>query len=68
MNRPTANPQRLAYSKAEAAAALGVSIDFLEEHILSELCVIRKGRLVLVPVKELERWVDRSASTLWNAA
>jgi hypothetical protein len=64
-NAPT---NRLTYSKAEAAASLGVSVDFLEEHILSDLRVIRKGRLLLIPVRELERWVERSASSLWNAA
>src|SRR5436190_2037668 len=37
-------PQRLALSKVEAAAALGVSVDFLEEHVMHELRVVRKGR------------------------
>lgn len=59
---------RLAYSKAEAAVSLGVSVDFLEAHVMADLRVVRKGRLVLIPVRELERWVDRNASTLWSAA
>jgi hypothetical protein len=41
---------------------LGVSPDFLAEHVLPELRVIRRGRLVLIPVSELERWCDRSAA------
>ena len=53
---------RLALSKAEAAQALGVSIDFLERHVLPELRVVRVGRRRLIPVKELERWLEESAS------
>jgi len=53
---------RLALTKAEAAASLGVSVDFFEGHVQHELRVIRRGRLVLVPVRELERWVDRNAA------
>jgi excisionase family DNA binding protein len=53
---------RLAYSPDEAAAALGVSRDFLDEHVMPELRVIRKGRRRLIPVRELERWVRETAS------
>lgn len=52
---------RLALSKAEVARALGVSIDFLEEHVLVELRVVRVGRRVLIPVAELERWLAEHA-------
>jgi hypothetical protein len=34
---------RLALSKQEAADALGVSVDFLEEHVMHELRVVRRG-------------------------
>jgi hypothetical protein len=57
---------RITYSKKEAADALGVSVDFLEEHVMADLRVIRKGRLVLVPVKELERWADTNATLTLN--
>lgn len=53
---------RLTVSKAEAAHRLGVSIDFLEEHVIPELKVIRRGRKVLVPVRELEGWVEENAA------
>jgi hypothetical protein len=53
---------RLALSKAEAAEALGCSVDFLEEHVLPELRVVRRGRRVFVAVAELERWLERSAA------
>lgn len=57
-----APPPRLALSKPEAAAALGVRVDTLERHVLPELRVVRRGRLVLIPVAEIERWLDRNAA------
>lgn len=52
---------RLALSPDEAAAALGVSRDFFDEHIRQELRVIYRGRRRLVSVRELERWLTESA-------
>lgn len=66
-NRPDC-PQkslcRLAVSPAEAAELLGVSRDFFDDHIRPELNVIRRGRLVLIPRRELERWLDENASSI----
>jgi hypothetical protein len=62
LNARAGEVRRLAVTKAEAAASLGVSVDFFEVHVQPELRVIRRGRLVLVPVRELERWVERSAA------
>jgi hypothetical protein len=57
---------RFAFTKQEAARALGVSVDHLERHILPDLRVIRSGsgqrRLTLIPVGELERWTDEHAA------
>jgi excisionase family DNA binding protein len=53
---------RLAFSKSEAAHALGVSVDFLEEHVMHELRIVRRGRRRLIPVRELERWLDANAA------
>lgn len=52
---------RLALSKAEAASTLGVSIDFFEEHVMPELRIVRRGRRRLIPLTELQRWLDDSA-------
>jgi len=49
---------RLALSPDEAAGALGVSRDFLDEHVMPELRVVRRGRRRLIPVRELERWLE----------
>jgi hypothetical protein len=54
-------PARLALSRSEAAEALGVSVDFLEAHILDELRVVYRGRRRLIPVCELERWLAENA-------
>ena len=59
---------RLALSKCEAADALGVSVDFLEEHVMHELRIVRRGRRRLIPVRELERWLDENAALAVEAA
>ena len=64
----SAKPARLAYTKAEAAVALGVSIDTLERHIMAELRVVRRGRLVLLPVTELQRWLEQNAARTLEGA
>jgi hypothetical protein len=53
---------RLALSPDEAAAALGVSRDYLDDHISDELHWVRRGRRKFVAVRELERWLERSAA------
>lgn len=53
---------RKALTPIEAAACLGVSRDFFDEHILPELRVIRRGKLVLIPIVDLERWLQREAA------
>jgi len=53
---------RLALTPAEAAQAIGVSRDFFDEHVKPELRVVRRGRLVLIPTRELERWLEREAA------
>ena len=54
--------QPLALRPEQAASALGVSRSFFFASILPELRVVRRGRLRLVPISELERWLDRNAA------
>ena len=56
------NTARLALTPNEAAVALGVSRDFLDEHVMPDLRIVRRGRRRLVPVRELERWLDQEAN------
>ncbi len=48
---------RLALSRC----ALGVSVDFLEDHVMHELRIVRRGRRRLIPVRELERWLEENS-------
>ena len=52
---------RLALSRSEAADALGVSVDFLEQHVLHDLRMVRRGRRCLIPLAELQRWIENNA-------
>lgn len=53
---------RLSLSKVEAAAALGMSVDSLERHVMPSVRCVRRGRLVLISVAELARWLERESS------
>jgi excisionase family DNA binding protein len=57
----TRPPERITLTRSEAAATLGVSVDFFDAHIAGELRVIHIGRRRLVPVSELHRWVRENA-------
>ena len=59
-----ASLSRLALSKCEAADALGVSVDFFEQHVMPDLRIVRRGRRRLIPIGELERWLDENASAV----
>lgn len=48
-------------TKTEAAQMLGMKLTSFDKYVLPATKVIRRGRLVLVPVKELERWADQNA-------
>lgn len=52
---------RVALSREEAAASLGISIDSFERHVQPDVRLIRRGRLRLVPLCELERWAAEQA-------
>ncbi len=59
---------RLALRPEEAARALGVSRSFFFAEILPELRVVRRGRVRLIQVVELERWLERSGARLLERA
>ena len=56
---------RLAFRVGEAAQVIGVSEDFFAEHIARELRCVRRGKLKLYPLRELERWLEKSASSVF---
>ena len=61
---PHPSVPRLALSVQEACEALGVSWDFWREHVEPDVRMVRRGRRKLVPVAELERWLEREAETV----
>lgn len=52
---------RLALTRSEAAGALGMSINSFERHVQPELRAIRRGKLRLFAIRELERWLEENA-------
>jgi hypothetical protein len=64
----TAPIPRLALTREEAAHACGVGLDSFERHIQPTLRMIRRGRLRLVPIRELERWLDENAERTLGGA
>ena len=56
------NTLRLALTRAEAARAIGMSIDSFERYVQPDLRLVRRGKLRLIPVTEIERWLAENAS------
>jgi hypothetical protein len=69
-NRPAAaeTVPRLSLTKAEAAAALGMSISHFERHVQPHVACVYSGSLRLFPVRALDRWLDEQARRLPPAA
>lgn len=61
MTERQAQAHRLAMTRSEAARALGVSINSFERHVQPELRIVRRGKLRLIPVREIERWLEENA-------
>jgi hypothetical protein len=58
MKRPI---PRIALTREEAAAALGMGVTSFETYVQPNLRLIRRGKLRLFPVAELERWAHENA-------
>ena len=52
---------RLALTREEAATALGMSVDSFERHVQPTIRMVRVGRMRLVPLRELDRWLGEHA-------
>jgi hypothetical protein len=62
MSDQTRTVQRLALRLEEAAESLGMSVEFFNEHVRPEVRLVRRGRVIAVPVTELSRWLDENAA------
>ncbi len=52
---------RLMLTQREAAQVLSMSVDSFVRHVAPEIAMVRRGKLRLVPIIELERWIAESA-------
>jgi hypothetical protein len=54
----------LALTVEQAHLALGISWDTWKAHVEPEIRLVRLGRRKLVPVTELQRWLDANAEAV----
>lgn len=54
---PEAEPPVLALSIEQAATSLGISVNTFRRHVLPHVRTIAVGKVRIVPVVELERWM-----------
>jgi excisionase family DNA binding protein len=59
---------RLGLTREEAAASLGMSLDSFERHVQPSIRMCRLGRMRLVPVSELQRWLEDAAERTLDTA
>lgn len=57
---------RLALTREDAAASIGMSLDSFERHVQPSIRLVRLGRMRLVPIQELERWLEQHAEQTIN--
>lgn len=62
--QPAAPVPRVALTRQEAALSLGVSLSFFAEHIQPDLKLVRIGSVRLVPLRELEKWIEQQAQAV----
>jgi hypothetical protein len=59
-DRPS--PPRLGLTVEEAAKAVGISESSFKRHVQPELRIVRRGSLRIIPVPEIERWLEGNAT------
>jgi hypothetical protein len=52
----------LACTREDAAALLRMSVDTIDTHVIPRLRTLQTGRLVRIPIAELERYVEQNAA------
>lgn len=55
------DPPRLALSRRDAAASLGMSLRHFQRHVQPYVRCVYSGQLRLFPVRELERWLKEQS-------
>jgi hypothetical protein len=57
---------RLALTPTEAAAALGMGLTSFKKYVQPHVRIIRRGKLRVIPVSELQRWAEENAEDLFD--
>jgi excisionase family DNA binding protein len=52
---------RIALTRQEAAQSLGVGLTTFKQQVQPHLRIVRRGKVRLIPVTELERWLEENA-------
>jgi len=55
-------PPRLGLTVEEAAKAVGMSESSFKRHVQPELRIVRRGSLRIIPVREIEKWLEGNAT------
>jgi excisionase family DNA binding protein len=55
---------RLALTREEAAQALGVGLTTFKTKVQPQLRIVRRGKVRLIPIAELERWLQENAEVV----
>lgn len=64
---PILNPPKKTYTIPEAAAVLGVSTSSMYQIIrMKGFPVIVLGKRRIIPIKELDRWMEEQAAIGWQ--
>lgn len=66
--RPLAAIPRVALTPAEAAAALGMGLTSFKKYVQPQVRIVRRGKLRVIPVSEVERWAEENAEHILDDA
>jgi hypothetical protein len=67
-DRDVAAVPRLALTPTEAAAALGMGLTSFKKYVQPQLRIVRRGKLRVIPVSEVERWAEENAERVFGGA
>jgi hypothetical protein len=66
-NSTSARPRpvpRIALTRREAAESIGVGLTTFKQQVQPQLRMVRRGKVRLIPVTELERWLEENAEAV----
>ena len=57
---------RLALTRQEAAESLGIGLTTFKTEVQPDLRMVRRGKVRMIPVPELERWLEENAERVFG--